>query len=67
MREPEDCGHWEGDVFVFHEPVEIFMSDTKRKKTVAKLDFTGYRLPKNVNREDVVYVMINSVQAQEMR
>lgn len=67
MKEPEDYGHWDGDVFVCHEPVEIFMSDSRTPKQVRKLDLTGIRLPRNVTRDDVVHAMLNSIQAQEMR
>lgn len=66
MKEPEDYGHWDGDVFVFDSEVPIIMSDTKRPRIVKRLDFSEVKLPPDVTRDDVVHAMLNPVQGQEL-
>lgn len=50
---PEDVGHWQGEDFVFNEPMMI------GGRPMARLVTKGMRLEPGITRDDVIHALIN--------
>lgn len=55
-RDPKDWGHWEGDVFVFNEPVEFGPG-----QVVTRLDTSQMVVEDGVTRDDVIHALLNPI------
>lgn len=60
MIDPNTLGHWEGDVFIFDEPRDVF------GKTMKTLDFSTFVTEDpSITREDALHAVINAVHMEE--
>lgn len=65
MRRPEDHGHFDGDVFVLNEPVEMpcTCDDTcQTRHTLRRIDVSHMVLPDDITRDDVIHAILNPVE-----
>lgn len=61
----EEAGYWEGERFIFNEPIEV-ATENGKVITMTELDTTGMTLQDGIERDDVVHAIINQVHAQEL-
>jgi len=57
--DPNDLGHWEGDVFVFVPPLVL------GGRTIAALDTSEMHIEGDIGRDDVVHAIVNAVAVSE--
>ncbi len=55
-RDPADYGSWEGDVFVFNEPVDIGGGHQMQR-----LDTSQMVVEEGITREDVIHALLNPI------
>lgn len=60
IREPEDAGHWEGQTFVFDEPLKIMVDDGD-EITLRRIDTSSMELEDGISVEDVISALLNPV------
>lgn len=66
FRPIEGAGHWDGDEFVFHEPVEMYVDRDEQPKRMRRLNFAGMTLTDGITREDVVHAMLNALHVEPL-
>ncbi len=63
MIDPNDCGHWDGDRFVFDPPLTLFDADGG-VHVMQQLDFTHMVLQGGLSRDDILHAMVNAVHVE---
>lgn len=65
MIKPEDVGQWDGDRFIFNEPVVVGTVDGA-ELTMRIVEFGPDSLrPEGVTREDVIHALLNPIEIVE--